>query len=287
MGMCGKEDVTLAFLTENGRFLARVHGPVRGNVLLRKEQYRRSDNLKDSAEIARSIIIAKIANSRIVLQRALRDQNDGPCNSPLSTAVHNLSQALEDMRQPAELDAIRGTEGIAANIYFDVFDNLITANKSAFYFHQRSRRPPLDNVNAVLSFVYTLLVHDVSSAMEAVGLDPAVGFLHRDRPGRPGLALDLMEELRAYLADRFVLSIINRQQIKPDGFCRTESGAVTMDEQTRKTVLAGWQKRKQQDITHPFINERISLGLLPHVQAMLMARFLRGELQGYPPFLWR
>lgn len=289
MGLCGEHNVHLSFLTENGRFLARVHGPVNGNVLLRKEQYRRSDNLHDSAEIARSIVLAKIANGRVVLQRGLRDRPDGVLGSEtvISAAVTSMGDSLEQLRRPESLDSVRGTEGIAANTYFSVFDHLITANKEAFYLRDRNRRPPMDNVNAMLSFVYTLLVHDISAALEAVGLDPAVGFLHRDRPGRPSLALDMMEEFRPYLADRFVLSLINRRQVKPSGFQKTESGAVTMNDETRKTVLVAWQNRKQEELTHPFLQETVKIGLLPHIQAMLMARFLRGDLDGYPPFLWR
>lgn len=287
MGMCGEKNVTLAFLTEYGKFLARVHGPVHGNVLLRKEQYRRSDDLTTAAEIARGIVIAKIANSRVVLQRALRDHPEGDGGPTLQNNANQLGYHLEVLKNPAALDTVRGLEGMAANVYFNSFDHLIMANKEGFTFKERSRRPPLDNINALLSFLYTLLVHDVESALETVGLDPAVGFLHRDRPGRPSLALDMMEELRAYLADRLALSLINRQQIKPSGFTTTESGAVMMDDATRKEVLVAWQKRKQEEIIHPFIQEKIELGLLPHVQAMLMARFLRGDLEGYPPFLWR
>lgn len=287
MGLCGEKNVHLSFLTENGRFLARVHGPVNGNVLLRKEQYRRSDNLQESAEIARAIVLAKIANCRVVLQRAIRDRPDTSLGNSFSSALNDLACCLEDLKHPAILDTIRGVEGIAANAYFGVFDHLITADKAAFYLRDRNRRPPLDNVNALLSFVYTLLVHDISAALEAVGLDPAVGFLHRDRPGRPSLALDMMEEFRPYLADRLVLSLINRQQVKASGFQKTESGAVTMDDETRKVVLVAWQNRKQEELMHPFLQEKIKIGLLPHVQAMLMARFLRGEIDGYPPFLWR
>lgn len=287
MGLCGENNVHLSFLTENGRFLARVHGPVNGNVLLRKEQYRRSDSLEDSAEIARSIVLAKIANGRVVLQRALRDRADPSPDNSLNTALKDLGQCLDDLKYPTSLDKIRGIEGIAANIYFGVFDHLITSDKDAFFLRDRNRRPPLDNVNSLLSFVYTLLVHDISASLEAVGLDPAVGFLHRDRPGRPSLALDMMEEFRPYLADRLVLSLINRQQVKSSGFEKTESGAVTMDDDTRKAVLVAWQKRKQEELIHPFLQEKIKIGLLPHVQATLMARFLRGNLEGYPPFLWR
>jgi len=287
MGLCGEKNVTLSFLTEHGRFLARVQGPVSGNVLLRKEQYRRSDDLNASAEIARTLILAKIANSRIVLQRALRDRPDCENKANLERALADMADQLDQLKQSGDLETVRGIEGLAANTYFGCFNALITANTEAFFFTQRSRRPPLDNVNALLSFLYTLLVHDVRSALESVGLDPAVGFLHRDRPGRPSLALDIMEELRSYLADRLVLSLVNRQQVKPDGFTKTESGAVYMDDDTRKTVLVAWQKRKQEEITHPFLQEKIRLGLLPHVQALLMARFLRGDLEGYPPFFWR
>lgn len=287
MGLCGQRNVALSFLTENGRFLARVHGPVSGNVLLRKQQYRLSEDIDASAQIARRIVLAKIANCRVVLQRSLRDRPGNEPEGRLSQVVNDLGHCLEELKRPLSLDQIRGVEGNAANCYFGCFDDLITANKEDFTFKLRNRRPPLDNVNALLSFLYTLLVHDVSAALEAVGLDPAVGFLHRDRPGRPSLALDLMEELRSYLADRMVLSLINRQQVKPSGFRTTESGAVVMDDNTRKTVLVAWQKRKQEEITHPFLQEKIQLGLLPHVQAMLLARFLRGDLDGYPPFFWR
>lgn len=286
MGLCGERNVTLSFLTENGRFLARVKGPVSGNVLLRREQYRRADDLDASAVIAKAVVTAKIANCRVVLQRAQRDRPELQ-QTALPNAANDLQQSLQDLQTQENLDSIRGVEGNAANTYFSVFDHLINANKEAFFFKQRSRRPPLDNVNTLLSFLYTLLVHDVASALEGVGLDPAVGYLHRDRPGRPSLALDLMEELRPYLADRLALSLINRQQVKASGFTQQETGAVTMDDDTRKTVLVAWQKRKQEDITHPFLQEKIQLGLIPHVQAMLLARYLRGDLDGYAPFLWK
>jgi CRISPR-associated protein Cas1 len=288
LGLCGENNVTLSFLTENGRFLARVQGPVSGNVLLRREQYRQADDPAATATVTRSVVTAKIANSRIVLQRALRDRSElAPADeTPLKHAVDDLEQHIRQLKEKKDVDQTRGIEGQASAVYFGVFDHLIISNKDHFFFRQRSRRPPLDNVNALLSFLYTLLVHDVRSALESVGLDPAVGFLHRDRPGRPGLALDLMEELRAYLADRLALSLVNRQQIKPDGFVKTESGAVIMDDETRKTVLIAWQKRKQEEITHLFLQEKIHIGLLAHVQAQLLARYLRGDLDGYPPFLW-
>ena len=287
MGLCGEHNVTISFLTENGRFLARIHGPVSGNVLLRREQYRRADDPKASAQIARSVVTAKIANSRIVLQRALRDRPELGDLAPMKRALNDLQEFIKVLQEQSDLDQIRGIEGNAATTYFGVFDCLISSNKDHFFFKERSRRPPLDNMNSLLSFLYTLLVHDVTSALESVGLDPAVGFLHRDRPGRPSLALDLMEELRPYMADRLALSLVNRQQVKPEGFRQTESGAITMDDKTRKTVLVAWQKRKQEELTHVLLQEKIQVGLLAHVQAQLLARYLRGDLDGYPPFLWR
>jgi CRISPR-associated protein Cas1 len=287
LGLCGDNNVHISFLTENGRFLARVHGPVSGNVLLRRAQYRAADNEVLSAFVARNIVTGKIANCRNVILRARRDRENGADVSSLTRSAGRLASSLDELANAKALDAIRGIEGEGAKTYFDAFDDLITAQKEEFFFHGRNKRPPMDNVNAMLSFLYTVLAHDVGSALEGVGLDPAVGFLHRDRPGRHGLALDLMEELRPYLADRLVLSLINRQQVKGNGFTKTESGGVVMDDQTRKEVLIAWQKRKQEEITHPFIDEKMEIGLLPHVQAMLLARLIRGELDGYPPFLWK
>jgi len=287
LGLCGENKVHLSFMTEFGRFLARVHGPVSGNVLLRRAQYRTADDKDMSMLIAHNIVIGKIANCRNVLLRAKREKDKDKKASSLGGAVKRMSNSLEKLDKARTLDEVRGIEGEAAMIYFSVFNDLITMQKEEFFFHGRNKRPPMDNVNAMLSFLYTILAHDVGSALEGVGLDPAVGFLHRDRPGRNGLALDIMEELRSYLADRLVLSLINRRQVKGKGFKKTESGAVMMDDMTRKEVLIAWQKRKQDEITHPFIEEKIKVGLLPHVQAMLVARFLRGDLEGYPPFLWK
>ena len=287
MGLCAERGVALAFFTMNGRFLARVQGPVSGNVLLRREQYRRSEDESRAAEIARSIVIAKVANCRTVLLRAAREKTDGPESAALDAAALRLSRLVEELQKPKALDAVRGHEGDAARVYFEVFDHLITESKEEFFFRTRSRRPPLDNLNALLSFLYTLLTHDVAAALEGVGLDPAVGYLHRDRPGRPSLALDLVEELRPVIADRLAVSLINRRQIKAEGFHQTESGAVEMDDATRKEVLVAYQKRKQEEIVHPFLKERVAFGIVPHVQAMLLARHLRGELDGYPSFLWR
>jgi CRISPR-associated protein Cas1 len=287
MALCGERNVAISFLSEGGKFYARVQGPVSGNVLLRREQYRRADSESTSAEIARMIVVAKVANCRTVLQRGMRDHAENPQVRALQTAAVRLGRLLDDLRQPLTLETIRGLEGDAARTYFDVFDHLITAQKEDFFFRERSRRPPLDNLNALLSFFYTLLVHDVTAALETVGLDPAVGYLHRDRPGRPSLALDLMEEFRPVLADRLALSLVNRQQIRGKGLKRTETGAVLLDDATRKEVLVAYQKRKQEEIQHPFLGEKVEVGLLPFVQAMLLARHLRGDLDGYPPFLWK
>ena len=287
MHLCTEHDVAISFMSEHGKFLARVQGPVSGNVYLRKEQYRKSDDLTASAEVARSIVIAKLSNCRNVLMRAARERDDGPDTKSISHTADHIADLIRRLSTPSPLDQVRGFEGDGARAYFSVFDHLITAQKNDFYFHERSRRPPLDNINALLSFLYTLLVHDVSSAIETVGLDPAVGFLHRDRPGRPGLALDMIEELRPYLADRLALTLINRQQIKGKGFVKTESGAVWMGDDTRKEVLVSYQNRKREEISHPFLGEKIQIGMIPFAQSLLMARFIRGELDGYPPFFWK
>jgi CRISPR-associated protein Cas1 len=287
MGFCNERNVTITFLSVHGRFLARVQGPVSGNVLLRREQYRRADDAEFSASFARNIVLAKITNSRTVLLRAAREQGNSESAEILRKAAAELALQIKSLDETLPLPIVRGKEGDSARTYFAVFNHLITTQKDDFVFHERSRRPPLDSVNALLSFIYTILAHDVSSALESVGLDPAVGYFHEDRPGRPGLALDLLEEFRAYLADRLVLNLINLKQVKTEGFVKTESGAVIMDDATRKTVLVEYQKRKQEEITHPFLNEKVAIGLLPHVQAMLLARFLRGDLDGYPPFIFR
>lgn len=283
LGFCAERQIAVSFLTEYGRFLARIQGPVSGNVLLRREQYRRADSHEVSALIARSVLLAKVANSRTVLLRADREN---ACSS-FRPACIQLESALRALEVESSLDAMRGIEGDGARAYFRCFDDLIVAQKEDFVFRERSRRPPLDNVNALLSFVYVLLAHDTAAALETVGLDPAVGFHHRDRPGRAGLALDLMEELRSALADRLVLSLINRRQIAASGFKRLESGGVVMDDVTRKEVLVAWQKRKQEEILHPFLDERIPVGLIPYTQALLLARHLRGDLDAYPSFFWR
>jgi len=287
MGFCADNDVAMSFLSENGKFLARVQGPVSGNVLLRREQYRKADDPQCCAEVASGFISGKLANSRTVLQRALRDHAEKFDDETLQFAIRRIGGSLRQLQNTPLLDEVRGIEGDAARVYFDVFNQLITSQKDDFCFQERNRRPPLDTVNCLLSFLYTMLMHDVRSALESVGLDPAVGFLHRDRPGRPGLALDLMEEFRPFIADRLALSLINLCQIRGDGFQKKESGAVLMDDATRKTVLVAYQKRKQDEIMHPFIDERITVGMLFHIQARLLARFIRGDLDGYPPFIWK
>jgi CRISPR-associated protein Cas1 len=287
MGFCADNGVAVSFLTEHGRFLAKVQGPVSGNVLLRREQYRKADDDKASVEVAKSVITGKLANCRTVLRRVLRD-HDEKVNGPAIKEVSSMmSHCLERVGNETELDVLRGIEGNAASMYFSVFNELITSQKEDFTFKERNRRPPLDNVNALLSFVYTLTMHDVRSALESVGLDPAVGFLHRDRPGRPGLALDLMEEFRPFLADRLVLSLINLKKVRKHGFTKTDSGAVIMTDETRKEVLVTYQNRKQEEIVHPFLEEKVYVGMLFHVQALLFARLIRGDLDAYPPFIWK
>jgi CRISPR-associated protein Cas1 len=287
MGLCGERGVALSFFSEYGRFLARVQGPVSGNVLLRREQYRRADSKETSATVARAVVAGKIVNCRTVLQRALRDHPALAGEDRVKKASDDLNRLLRKLRDELPLDTARGIEGDAGRIYFNVFDHLITSQKEDFPFTKRTRRPPLDNINALMSFLYTILMHDVMSALEGVGLDPAVGFLHRDRPGRPGLALDLMEEFRPFLADRMTLSLINRKQVQPSGFVSTESGGIHMDDDTRKEVLVAWQKRKQETIRHPFLEEQTTVGLLLHLQALLLSRWLRDDLDGYPPFVWK
>jgi len=287
MGFCSDNDVSISFLTKYGRFLAMVKGPVSGNVLLRRKQFRMADCKKMSALIAGFVLTGKLANSRTVLERSIRDHKDKMDKEAVEKVSVRLSFYIKKELQKDDLDRLRGIEGDAAHQYFSVFNELILAQKESFLFSGRNRRPPTDRINCLLSFVYTLLVHDVQSALESVGLDPAVGFLHRDRPGRPGLALDIMEEFRPFIADRLVLSMINRNQVQPDGFIIKESGAAYMDDETRKIVLTTYQKRKQERLTHPFLNEKVEIGNLFFIQALLLARFIRGDIDGYPPFIWK
>jgi CRISPR-associated protein Cas1 len=287
LGLCCDRGVSICFLSQTGRFLARVSGRVTGNVLLRRRQYRLADSPDDACSIASSFIAGKILNSRSVLLRFTRDHREKPGVSAVAEAASRLLTFWERLGDCHHLDALRGLEGDAAREYLGVFDHLLTTTEPTFRFRGRTRRPPLDAVNALLSFFYSMLSYDCASALESVGLDPQVGFLHRDRPGRLSLALDLMEELRPYLVDRFVLTLINTGQVNARGFLTKETGAVLMDETTRKTVLTEWQKRKQEQVTHPFLEEKIKVGLIPYAQALLLARHLRGDLDDYPPLLMR
>lgn len=287
LGFCAEKGVGISFLTEHGKFLARVQGPVSGNVLLRRTQYRKADDPKDCSKLAKNVLTGKLANCRTVLQRFLRDHGDKIKSPGIKQASMEMTRYIDRLGREDDPDTLRGIEGSAANIYFSVFNELITTQKEDFPFSERNRRPPLDNVNALLSFVYTLITHDVRSALESVGLDPAVGFLHRDRPGRPGLALDLMEEFRPFLGDRLVLSMINLKKVQGNGFIKSDSGAVLMCDETRKEVLVAYQTRKQEEMVHPFLDEKVHLGMLFHIQALLLARTLRGDLDAYPPFIWR
>lgn len=286
MGFCAENDVSISFLTNHGRFLASVKGPVSGNVLLRRKQFRMADSKETSGNITKWLLSGKFFNCRAVLERALRDHRE-KMDADRIKRVSGLLKEYIQKKLENDVDHLRGIEGDAARNYFGVFGELILSNNQAFKFNGRNRRPPTDRVNCLLSFVYTLIVHDVRSALETVGLDPAVGFLHRDRPGRHGLALDMMEEFRPFIGDRLVLSLINRNQVQAGGFLIKESGGVFMDDDTRKTVLTAYQKRKQETLIHPFLNEKVEVGNLFFIQALLLARFIRGDLDGYPPFLWK
>ena len=283
MRFCMEQNVAVTFLSEQGKFLARVSGPLHGNVLLRRAQYRAADDPQWRARLASQIVTGKLANSRQVLLRCIRDHGE---TDMLREAESLHADRIRSLQFENGCDTVRGIEGDAAKAYFAAFPDLI--RKEGFPFSGRNRRPPTDAVNALLSFFYTLLVHDVRSALETVGLDSAVGFLHTDRPGRPGLALDLMEELRPVFCDRLVASLINREQVRPDDFeTDPDTGGVTLKDEKRKHVLAAWQKMKQEPLTHPFTEEKIPKGLVPFLQARLLARHLRGDLDGYPPFLWK
>lgn len=291
LGACAERGVAVSLLTERGRFLASVRGFTSGNVLLRRQQYRLADQPETVLEVARRIVLAKVMNARSVLLRAARDcaPDEAPRIATLQASARRLAASVVELRQAPTVDHVRGLEGEAALRYFGAFDDLLSpaARSDAFRFSHRSRRPPLNRINALLSFLYTLLLHDARSACEAAGLDPSVGFLHADRPGKPSLALDLLEEFRAFLADRLAFSLINRRQIEATGFEVHENGAVTMDGPTRKTVIVAYQKRKQEALTHPFLDESTTIGMLLHLQARLLSRWLRGDLDGYPPFLWK
>jgi CRISPR-associated protein Cas1 len=287
MHACAERNINLTFLSRSGKFLARIVGESKGNVILRKTQYRLSESELESAKIARNFIFAKISNQKWILERMARDyplRLDVPVFKQVST---DLTATMKVVLQTEDLERLRGLEGQAATAYFKLFDQMILQQKETFVFKNRNRRPPTDHVNALLSLAYTLLASDVAAALEAVGLDAYVGYLHRDRPGRASLALDAMEELRGVMADRFVLKLINKKIMQPIDFVEKENGAVLLTDEGRKKFIKAWQERKQESLTHPYLNEKINWGLVPHAQAILLARHLRGDLEEYPPFLWK
>lgn len=287
MGYCADNNISLTFFTKHGRFLARVVGESRGNVVLRKKQYKISENENLSTIIARNFIIGKIYNSKWIIERMTRDYPLRIDVDKFKTVSNYLTILMHEVRECNDLETLRGWEGQAALSYYNLFNEMILQQKEDFFFRTRSRRPPMDNVNAMLSFAYTLLTNDMAAALEGVGLDAYVGFLHRDRPGRVSLALDVIEELRGVIADRFVLTLINKKIMNKNDFYRKESGAVIMTDEARKKFLSEWQEKKQEKITHPLLGEKISWGLVPHAQALLLARYLRDDLDEYPPFLWK
>ncbi|MED1639694.1 type I-C CRISPR-associated endonuclease Cas1c [Bacillus thuringiensis] len=287
MGYCAEKNISLVFLTMYGQFLARVIGKSKGNVILRKKQYRISEDEVISAKIARNFIVGKIYNNKWIIERMTRDYPLRIDVDQFKAISQHLSSIILEVRECEDLERLRGLEGQAATSYNKLFNQMILQQKEDFYFNRRSRRPPLDNVNAMLSFAYTLLANDMTSALEGVGLDAYVGFLHRDRPGRVSLALDVIEELRGVYADKFVLSLINKRVINKGDFFQKENGAVIMTDEARKKFIAAWQNKKQEKITHPYLGEKISWGLVPHAQALLLARYLRNDLDEYPPFLWK
>ena len=287
MGACAKRGIALSFCTPRGRFLAQVSGENNGNVLLRRTQYRVADDPAQSCRAARSMIFGKVYNARQCLQRTLRDHALRVDATRLTEVSTQLKALLPRLLEQTDPDSLRGLEGAASTAYFGVFDQLILGDRTVFSFTGRNRRPPLDPVNALLSFAYSLLSYDCSAALNAVGLDAYVGFLHRDRPGRSSLALDLMEELRPVLADRFVLTLINNRVFQKEDFLWQEIGAVLLTDDARKAFLARWQNHKKELLTHPYLNEKMPWGLVPYMQALLLARYLRGDLEEYPPFLWK
>ena len=287
LGHCAENNVSISFLTEYGRFLGRVCGPVNGNVLLRREQYRWADDNDKTLEVSKFILTGKIINSKNVLLRFLRDNKNHPEYNSVSNVVKSIQENYDTLDRINTLDGLRGLEGLIANNYFSVFNHLILQNKVDFTFGCRNRRPPLDRINALLSFIYVMVMNDIRSGIETVGLDPAVGYLHRDRPGRYGLALDLMEEFRSFFADRLVLSLVNLKKINADHFRITDSEAVLLNDDGKKIVLSAYQEKKDEEIYHPFIEEKCKYGRLFHIQSMILARWIRGDIQGYPPFIWK
>ena len=287
MGACAERGISLAFCTPRGRFLARVSGENNGNVLLRRTQYRMADDVQQSCRIARTMIFGKLYNARWSIERTRRDHGMRLDGEKLGRASQTIQELLPAVSQETELDRLRGLEGVGATAYFGVLDDMVLRDKETFFFHTRSRRPPLDPFNAMLSFAYSLLANDCAAALESVGLDSYVGFLHRDCPGRSSMALDMMEELRTCMADRFVLTLINNRMIKSSDFIQRENGSVLLQDDARRAFLKHWQEKKRETITHPYLGEKLPWGLVPFLQALLLARYLRGDLDEYPPFLWK
>ena len=287
MGKCVKNGIELVFMSSNGHFIARVEGEVKGNVLLRRQQYRIADNEKCSLEVAKNMISAKLFNSRWVLERMIRDHGARIDTDLFGKKSEFLNNSIKQARNCSDMDSLRGIEGEAASVYFSVFNDMILQQKEDFAFDTRNKRPPLDNVNALLSFAYSMATGMCTSALESVGLDPYVGFMHTDRPGRRSLALDMVEEFRSVLCDRFVLTLINKRLVSNDDFVKREDGAVLLTEDGRKNFFSAWQKRKSEELKHPFLEEKVEWGMLPYVQAMLQARYIRGDLDCYPPFMWK
>lgn len=285
MQLCVNRGIGLCFLTQSGSFMARISGPICGNVLLRRHQYRLADDHITPLKLSQIIIAGKIHNCRKSVERFKRDHPEQGLSSDIINASAKLNRIKKICLNAENLQILRGFEGEAANIYFSIFNNMILNSDEAFVFNGRSRRPPKDRVNCMLSFAYTLLAHEIQSALESVGLDPYVGFLHTERPGRASLALDIMEELRSYLCDRFVLSLINRRQVKRNDFIENGENNIVMKDETKRLFINAWQNRKREEIEHPFLKEKIPIGLLPYTQAMLLARFFRGDLDNYPVFL--
>ncbi|MCX8105785.1 MAG: type I-C CRISPR-associated endonuclease Cas1c [Ignavibacterium album] len=283
MAFCAENNVGISYMTTEGKFLARVYGAQKGNVLLRKAQYAIADSEPESLKIARNIIAAKVSNYRHILQRHQRNHPDN-LNDEIAQVIETLGSRLRNIQNVQSLDALRGYEGEYATLYFSVLSELITSQREDFKFDKRTKRPPLDPANALLSFLYAIITNDVRSALETVGLDPQVGFLHQIRSGRPSLALDVVEEFRAYLGDRIMLNLINLKQVSIKDFEFRESGEVRISDKARKELLVAYQKRKQEEITHPFLGEKMTIGLLPHIQAQLLARYIRGDIEEYPPF---
>lgn len=287
IGECANRGISISFFSPEGRFLAMPTGRTKGNVLLRKKQNRVSDSEEESALIARNFIFGKVYNSKWLLERTVRDHGLRVDSEKIKLKSKYLTEGYKQVLSMTDLESIRGLEGQAATNYFEVFNDLILNQKEDFEFKTRSRRPPLDRVNALLSFGYRVLANDCVSALEGVGLDPYVGFLHRDRPGRESLALDLMEEFRCVMVDRFILTLINQKQINAKHFAEKENGAVLLNDDGRKVFFGQWQMRKKEELTHPYLKEKVCWGQIPYIQALLLSRYLRGDLDGYPVFLWK